>query len=212
MGYKQELYRGFNAIMAFSFCFTAVGVVGSICGLFNTAVITGGPVVFVWSWIYVAIITVIISVAMGEICSAYPLSGSVYHWSGCIAPPKWSPFWSYITGWFNFLGNAAGDAFFASAFASTLNSLVQLTPDSSPLSSYAETAISLAASISWAVMALARVDKQGWLNNFTTLFQFASTIIICISTVVTCGQQGFVVLFYCQKFIKKMIRVTCFGR
>ena len=88
MGYKQELFRGFNAIMSFSFCFTAVGVVGSVCGLFNTAMTTGGPAVLVWSWIFVAIVTVIIAISMGEICSAYPLAGSVYHWAGCIAPLK----------------------------------------------------------------------------------------------------------------------------
>ena len=54
---------------------------------------------------------------MAEICSAYPSAGSVYHWAGMLATPKWAPFASYICGWFNFLGNAAGDASFAFGFA-----------------------------------------------------------------------------------------------
>ena len=54
---------------------------------------------------------------MAEICSTYPSAGSVYHWSGMMAPAATAPLASYITGWFNFLGNAAGDASFAYGFA-----------------------------------------------------------------------------------------------
>jgi amino acid transporter len=41
----------------------------------------------------------------------------VYHWAGQLAPERWAPIASYICGWFNFLGNAAGDASFAYGFA-----------------------------------------------------------------------------------------------
>jgi hypothetical protein len=34
-----------------------------------------------------------------------------------MANDKWAPFASYICGWFNFMGNAAGDASFAFGFA-----------------------------------------------------------------------------------------------
>jgi amino acid transporter len=54
---------------------------------------------------------------MGEICSSYPSAGSVYHWAGMLAPPGYGPLFSYYCGWFNFLGNAAGDAAFAFGFA-----------------------------------------------------------------------------------------------
>ena len=54
---------------------------------------------------------------MAEICSSYPSAGSVYHWTGQLAPERWAPLASYICGWFNFLGNAAGDASFAYGFA-----------------------------------------------------------------------------------------------
>jgi amino acid transporter len=54
---------------------------------------------------------------MGEICSSYPTAGSVYHWAGMLATPSTGPIASYIAGWFNFIGNAAGDAAFAYGFA-----------------------------------------------------------------------------------------------
>ena len=59
---------------------------------------------------------------MAEICSVYPSAGSVYHWAGCLAPAKTSALAAYITGWFNFLGNAAGDASFASGLAGLISS------------------------------------------------------------------------------------------
>jgi hypothetical protein len=34
-----------------------------------------------------------------------------------MGPPEWGPICSYVCGWFNFLGNAAGDASFAYGFA-----------------------------------------------------------------------------------------------
>jgi hypothetical protein len=37
-----------------------------------------------------------------------------------LASKKWAPVICYITGWFNFLGNAAGDASFAYGFASVV--------------------------------------------------------------------------------------------
>jgi amino acid transporter len=116
MGYKQELYRGFNSFMNFSFCFTAVAVISSCSLLFSYGLSTGGPVVMIWGWIIGSAFTIMVGMSMGEICSSYPSAGSVYHWSGMLATPKWAPFASYITGWLNFLGNAAGDAGFAFGF------------------------------------------------------------------------------------------------
>ena len=48
-----------------------------------------------------------------ELCAAYPSAGACYHWAGQVAPLPWAPLASYVTGWCNFAGNAAGDASFA---------------------------------------------------------------------------------------------------
>lgn len=66
----------------------------------------------------------IVSFCMAEICSAYPSAGSVYHWSAQLVPAKYAPLASYICGWFNFVGNAAGDSSFAFFFAQFLNSAI----------------------------------------------------------------------------------------
>ena len=116
MGYKQELHRGFNAFMNFSFCFTAVAVVSGCSLLFPFGLSTGGPVVMLWGWVVGSVFSTIVGMSMAEICSSYPSAGSVYHWAGMLASPKWAPFSSYLCGWFNFIGNAASDAGFAFGF------------------------------------------------------------------------------------------------
>jgi hypothetical protein len=42
-----------------------------------------------------------------EICSAHPTSGGPYFWAAMIAKPQSAPFASWITGWFNLLGQVA---------------------------------------------------------------------------------------------------------
>ncbi|QHN86047.1 uncharacterized protein DS421_16g542590 [Arachis hypogaea] len=42
--------------------------------------------------------------SVDEICSAYPTSGGLYYWSAKLAGPTWAPFASWITGWFNIIG------------------------------------------------------------------------------------------------------------
>jgi amino acid transporter len=64
---------------------------------------------------------------MAEICSAYPSAGSVYHWSAQLVPEKYAPIASYVCGWFNFMGNAAGDASFAFFFAQYFNSAISVS-------------------------------------------------------------------------------------
>eukprot|EP00262_Sarcandra_glabra_P006337 TRINITY_DN18516_c0_g1_i2.p1 TRINITY_DN18516_c0_g1~~TRINITY_DN18516_c0_g1_i2.p1 ORF type:complete len:494 (+),score=35.48 TRINITY_DN18516_c0_g1_i2:193-1482(+) len=44
---------------------------------------------------------------MAEICSSYPTSGGLYYWSARLAGKDWAPFASWLTGWFNIVGQWA---------------------------------------------------------------------------------------------------------
>ena len=185
MGYKQELYRGFSAFMSFSFCFTAVAVVSSLTGLFTYALETGGPVVIVWSWILGSILTIIVTLNMAEICSTFPSAGSVYHWAGSLAPEESAPFYSYITGWVNFVGNTAADAFFSYTFAASVNSALVMAGHE-PLVKFHQILIAIAVTALWSLQNLLRIDKQGWINNFASFWQVASTISIVATLLLGC--------------------------
>jgi amino acid transporter len=95
---------GFNGLMSFAFCFTAVNVLSSLCISMGACLLwSGGPTVMVWGWFVVSFFTIIVGCSMGEVCSTYPSAGSVYHWTGQLAPEKWAPLIAYICGWFNFM-------------------------------------------------------------------------------------------------------------
>ena len=56
------------------------------------------------TWPIVSIASIFVGLSMSEIVSAFPTSGGLYFWAAKLSSPKWAPFVSYFTGWFNFLG------------------------------------------------------------------------------------------------------------
>ncbi|XP_035839700.1 amino-acid permease BAT1 homolog isoform X1 [Helianthus annuus] len=48
-----------------------------------------------------------VGLSMAEICSSYPTSGGLYYWSAKLAGESWAPFASWITGWYNIVGQWA---------------------------------------------------------------------------------------------------------
>ena len=65
--------------------------------------VTGGPRVITLGWIIVGFFALLVGMAMGEICSAYPTAGGLYYWSAKLARKNGAT-WSWFTGWFNLLG------------------------------------------------------------------------------------------------------------
>ena len=112
--------------MNFSICFSNVACISSLAMLIDFGLITGGPAVMVYGWLLVSFFTIIISLSMAEICSTYPVAGSVYFWAGALASPKRAPLASYLTGWFNFFGNVANNAGFAFGLSKVITGLVNL--------------------------------------------------------------------------------------
>ncbi|XP_057963185.1 amino-acid permease BAT1 homolog isoform X2 [Malania oleifera] len=61
----------------------------------------------VYGWFVAGIFTMFVGLSMAEICSSYPTSGGLYYWSAKLAGPSWAPFASWLTGWFNIVGQWA---------------------------------------------------------------------------------------------------------
>ncbi|KAI1110290.1 amino acid/polyamine transporter I [Nemania sp. NC0429] len=106
-GYKQELKRDWGLAHNFGVSFSIISVITGLTTLFGYGLNTGGPAVMSVGWIVVSFFTLTVAVAMGEIVSAIPTSGGPYFWAAMMAPPRWSAFAAWITGWFNLLGQVA---------------------------------------------------------------------------------------------------------
>jgi amino acid permease (GABA permease) len=124
LGYAQELRRRMSGFSNFAVSFTIISILSGCLTLYYFGMDEGGPAVIVWGWPFVGIMTLLVGLAMAEVCSSYPTAGGLYYWSAKLARRN-GPAWSWFTGWFNFLGQVAvtagidfGAAFFINAFGS----------------------------------------------------------------------------------------------
>jgi amino acid permease (GABA permease) len=122
LGYAQELSRTMSGFSNFAVSFTIISVLSGCLTLYLFGMNTGGPVMIVWGWPFVGLMTLFVGLAMAEVCSSFPTAGGLYYWSAKLAPSNGAA-WSWFTGWFNFLGQVAvtagidfGAAFFLNAF------------------------------------------------------------------------------------------------
>src|SRR6266571_2777554 len=122
LGYAQELGRRMSGFSNFAVSFTIISILSGCLTLYGYGMNTGGPAIIVWGWPIVGLFTLMVGLAMAEVCSSFPTAGGLYYWAAKLAPRN-GPAWSWFTGWFNFLGQVAvtagidfGAAFFVTAF------------------------------------------------------------------------------------------------
>jgi amino acid permease (GABA permease) len=122
LGYAQELNRTMSGFSNFAVSFTIISILSGCLTLYGLGMNTGGPAMIVWGWPLVGLMTLLVGLAMAEVCSSFPTAGGLYYWSAKLAGRN-AAAWSWFTGWFNFLGQVAvtagidfGAAFFINAF------------------------------------------------------------------------------------------------
>ncbi|KAI9350656.1 APC amino acid permease [Obelidium mucronatum] len=107
LGYKQELKRELSSFTNYGVALSTICICSGLTSLFGFGLITGGPALMTWGWIVVAFFTMLVGLAMAEICSAFPTSGGLYYWAARLSKPEHKAFASWMTGWFNLLGQVA---------------------------------------------------------------------------------------------------------
>lgn len=131
LGYKQELQRDWSLIHNFGVSFSIISVITGITTLFQYGLTTGGPAVMADGWLIVSFFTMFVGLGMAEIVSAIPSAGGPYFWAAILAKQKHAPFASWVTGWFNLLGQVAvttGITFGCAGLISTLGALHGYSP------------------------------------------------------------------------------------
>ena len=123
LGYAQELKRGMGWFSNFAVSFTIISILTGGITTFYLPLLAGGPKAVTFSWIIVGFFTLLVGLAMAEICSAYPTAGGLYYWSAKLANRN-APAWSWFTGWFNLVGQVAITASIDFGLATTINFLI----------------------------------------------------------------------------------------
>jgi amino acid permease (GABA permease) len=106
LGYKQELHRGMSGFSNFAVSFSIISILAGCITTYYLAMDAGGPVAITLGWPLVGLFVLCVSLAMAEVCSAYPTAGGLYWWAGRLARRN-NRVWAWYVGWFNFLGEVA---------------------------------------------------------------------------------------------------------
>ncbi|EGO60057.1 hypothetical protein NEUTE1DRAFT_74823 [Neurospora tetrasperma FGSC 2508] len=180
-GYKQELNRDWGLAHNFGVSFSIISVITGLTTLFSYGLATGGPAVMSISWIVISFFTLLVAIAMAEIVSAIPTSGGPYFWSAMLAPPRWSPFLAWLTGWFNLLGQVAVTTGITFGLAGLVSTAITVkNPDYEPTA--AKTiGIYAALLVSHGVVNTFGVKGLRFLNNVSIVLHSAGITALCIA-------------------------------
>lgn len=101
LGVKPTLHRSWHFVESFAASFVALNFIGGVRAGIFLGLQAGGPAA-VWSSYVITMIFMFITAAvMAEICSALPLSGSIYIWTAESAGPKYARFFGFIVAWWS---------------------------------------------------------------------------------------------------------------
>ncbi|KAL2050985.1 hypothetical protein ABVK25_008731 [Lepraria finkii] len=101
---QQQFHRRFNFLTLLSFTAATMATWEAVLFSNNTAMYNGGPVTLIYGFIFCWISALTTAASLAEMASMAPTSGGQYHWVSMLAPPRYSIFLSWITGWFATLG------------------------------------------------------------------------------------------------------------
>ncbi|KAI8098846.1 amino acid/polyamine transporter I [Halteromyces radiatus] len=182
LGYKQELKRELTSIGNMGMALSVVCISSGLTSLFAYGLNTGGPVVMVWGWVGVCFFTVPVALAMAEISSAYPTSGGLYYWAAQLSSRKYAPFASWMTGWYNLIGQFAVTAGIDFGIALMIGALINIGTDGAWAPTAGSTVgIHVAICFSHGITNSLGPRVMTTINTMSTVWQVVAPVVILIT-------------------------------
>jgi amino acid transporter len=100
MGYSQELSRRMGGFQNFAISFSIICILAGGIGAYTVGLGAAGGGSIGIGWIVGSIFALIVAAAMGQIASAYPTAGGLYHWGSILGGKGWG----WATAWINLFG------------------------------------------------------------------------------------------------------------
>ncbi len=100
MGYAQELSRRMSLFSNFAISFSIICILAGGITAFPVALSAGGGFSVAIGWLIGGLFAMSVALAMGQIASAFPTAGGLYHWGSILGGRAWG----WATAWFNLLG------------------------------------------------------------------------------------------------------------
>ncbi|MDX7951373.1 amino acid permease [Lichenihabitans sp. Uapishka_5] len=100
MGYAQELSRRMSGFSNFAISFSIICILAGGITSFPLAMATGSGFEACVGWVIGGVFALVVAASLGQIGSAYPTAGGLYHWSSILGGRGWG----WATAWINLLG------------------------------------------------------------------------------------------------------------
>src|SRR5665811_2355309 len=104
MGYAQELSRRMGGFQNFAISFSIICILAGGITSFPLAISSGGGFEAGIGWLVGGVFAMVVATSLGQIASAYPTAGGLYHWSSILGGRGWG----WATAWINMLGYIIG--------------------------------------------------------------------------------------------------------
>jgi amino acid transporter len=100
MGYAQELLRRMHGFSNFAISFSIICILAGGITSFPVGLNSVGGASIGLGWPIAACFSLIVALGMGQIASAFPTAGGLYHWGSILGGRGWG----WLTAWFNVVG------------------------------------------------------------------------------------------------------------
>ena len=139
-------------------------------------------------WLVVSFFTMFVGLSMAEITSAHPTSGGPYFWAAMLAPtPRIAAFFSWVTGWFNFVGQFAVTTGITFGLANLIATLATVKSSFEPTPSkiigiYAALLVSHGLVNTFGVHILKYLNNTSIIIHSLGIFSFATAVVAAAPT------------------------------
>ena len=100
MGYAQELLRRMSGFSNFAISFSIICILAGGITSFQLGLSSVGGAAIGIGWPLSCLLSLAMAMSMGQVASAFPTAGGLYHWSSILGGRGWG----WATAWFNLVG------------------------------------------------------------------------------------------------------------
>ena len=100
MGYAQELARRMSGFSNFAISLSIICILAGCITSFQIGFCSVGGASIGLCWPLVCLFSLMVAATMGQVASAFPTAGGLYHWASILGGKGWG----WITAWFNLAG------------------------------------------------------------------------------------------------------------
>ncbi len=100
LGYAQELLRRMSGFSNFAIAFSMICILAGGITSFQLGLCSVGGAALGLGWPLSCLFSLCFALAMGQVASAFPTAGGLYHWAAILGGRGWG----WLTAWFNLAG------------------------------------------------------------------------------------------------------------